>query len=248
MLRSLPGTMTSWRPRRWRCDPRRQASTPRGPDQPGARGPPEVPAGVPVRGGRRREGWRVRRDPRTAGSAGPARVFDTLLDEQTILGLALGAGCRPAADPRDPVPGLRPQREDQLRGEAARCRSSPTASTGTRWSYGSPGYGYQKGFGGHFHNDNSVAVLRDIPGLVIACPRGPRRGADPAHLRGRGARRRARVRLPRADRALPDRDLHAGQRRLVAATRTGWAMPIGRARMYGASTDLTIVTSPTASG
>jgi 2-oxoisovalerate dehydrogenase E1 component len=30
--------------------------------------------------------------------------------------------------------------------------------------------GYQKGFGGHFHNDNSIAALRDIPGLVLACP------------------------------------------------------------------------------
>ncbi len=32
------------------------------------------------------------------------------------------------------------------------------------------GLAYQKGFGGHFHNDNAVGVLRDIPGLVIACP------------------------------------------------------------------------------
>ena len=32
------------------------------------------------------------------------------------------------------------------------------------------GYGYQKGFGGHFHNDNGLGVLRDIPGLVIASP------------------------------------------------------------------------------
>ena len=32
------------------------------------------------------------------------------------------------------------------------------------------GLAYQKGFGGHFHNDNSVAVLRDIPGLVVAVP------------------------------------------------------------------------------
>ena len=29
---------------------------------------------------------------------------------------------------------------------------------------------YQKGFGGHFHNDNSIAVLRDLPGVVVACP------------------------------------------------------------------------------
>ena len=32
------------------------------------------------------------------------------------------------------------------------------------------GLAYQRGFGGHFHNDNSVAVLRDIPGLVLAVP------------------------------------------------------------------------------
>jgi 2-oxoisovalerate dehydrogenase E1 component len=31
-------------------------------------------------------------------------------------------------------------------------------------------FGYQKGFGGHFHNDNSIAALRDIPGLVVAAP------------------------------------------------------------------------------
>ncbi|MBA3537363.1 MAG: MFS transporter, partial [Tatlockia sp.] len=29
---------------------------------------------------------------------------------------------------------------------------------------------YQKGFGGHFHNDNSIAVLRDLPGVLVACP------------------------------------------------------------------------------
>ena len=29
---------------------------------------------------------------------------------------------------------------------------------------------YQKGFGGHFHNDNSLAVFRDIPGLIIGVP------------------------------------------------------------------------------
>ena len=41
------------------------------------------------------------------------------------------------------------------------------------------GLGYQRGFGGHFHNDNSLAVLRDIPGLVIACPSN---GADAARM------------------------------------------------------------------
>jgi 2-oxoisovalerate dehydrogenase E1 component len=30
--------------------------------------------------------------------------------------------------------------------------------------------GYQRGFGGHFHNDNSITALRDIPGLLVGCP------------------------------------------------------------------------------
>jgi 2-oxoisovalerate dehydrogenase E1 component len=41
------------------------------------------------------------------------------------------------------------------------------------------GLAYQKGFGGHFHNDNSFAVLRDVPGLVIAAPG---RGDDAAGM------------------------------------------------------------------
>ena len=32
------------------------------------------------------------------------------------------------------------------------------------------GLAYQENFGGHFHNDNAVAVLRDVPGLVLAVP------------------------------------------------------------------------------
>jgi 2-oxoisovalerate dehydrogenase E1 component len=35
------------------------------------------------------------------------------------------------------------------------------------------GYGYQRGFGGHFHNDDAVGVLRDIPGIVVASPARP---------------------------------------------------------------------------
>ena len=32
-----------------------------------------------------------------------------------------------------------------------------------------PGLAYQKGFGGHFHND-SLTIFRDIPGLILAVP------------------------------------------------------------------------------
>jgi len=33
-----------------------------------------------------------------------------------------------------------------------------------------PGLAYQKGFGGHFHNDNSLTIFRDMPGVILAVP------------------------------------------------------------------------------
>ena len=111
---------------------------------------------------------------------GVTRVFDTLLDEQTILGVALGCGVSGLL----PVPEIQylaylHNAEDQVRGEAA---TLPFFSNG---QYHNPmvlriaGYGYQKGFGGHFHNDDAVAVLRDIPGLIVASPS---RGDDAAAM------------------------------------------------------------------
>lgn len=108
---------------------------------------------------------------RLAARFGRARVIDTLLDEQSILGLAIGM----AQNGFTPIPEIQflaylHNAEDQLRGEAA---TLPFFSNG---QYTNPmvvrisGLGYQKGFGGHFHNDNSIAVLRDIPGLILACP------------------------------------------------------------------------------
>jgi 2-oxoisovalerate dehydrogenase E1 component len=102
---------------------------------------------------------------------GPARVFNTLLDETTILGLAIGAGHMGLL----PVPEIQylaylHNAIDQLRGEAC---STQYFSNG---QYRNPmvvrinSLAYQKGFGGHFHNDNSIAAIRDIPGLVIAVP------------------------------------------------------------------------------
>jgi 2-oxoisovalerate dehydrogenase E1 component len=40
-------------------------------------------------------------------------------------------------------------------------------------------FAYQRGIGGHFHNDNAVGALREIPGLVVAVPS---RGADAARM------------------------------------------------------------------
>ncbi len=111
---------------------------------------------------------------------GPDRVIDTLLDEQSVLGLAIGLGHNGFI----PMPEIQflaylHNAEDQLRGEAA------TLSFFSNGQFTNPmvlriaGLGYQKGFGGHFHNDNSLAVLRDIPGIVIACPS---RGDDAAMM------------------------------------------------------------------
>lgn len=102
---------------------------------------------------------------------GRRRVFNSLLDEQSILGTAIGL----AHNGILPIPEIQflaylHNAEDQIRGEAA------TLSFFSNGQYTNPmvvriaGLAYQKGFGGHFHNDNSLAVLRDIPGLIIACP------------------------------------------------------------------------------
>ncbi|MCA1661145.1 MAG: MFS transporter [Novosphingobium sp.] len=102
---------------------------------------------------------------------GGARVINTLLDEQAILGLAIGA----AHNGLLPIPEIQflayvHNAEDQIRGEAA---TLPFFSCGR---FTNPmviriaGLPYQKGFGGHFHNDNSLAVFRDIPGLILAVP------------------------------------------------------------------------------
>ncbi|WP_155373313.1 thiamine pyrophosphate-dependent enzyme [Catellatospora vulcania] len=102
---------------------------------------------------------------------GPARVFDTLLDETSILGLGLGAGLGGLL----PIPEIQylaylHNAEDQLRGEAASMRFFSQGAYRNPMVVRIAGLAYQKGFGGHFHNDHSVAVLRDIPGLVVAVP------------------------------------------------------------------------------
>ena len=63
--------------------------------------------------------------------------------------------------------------EDQLRGEAASLRFFSNGQYQNGMVVRVAGLAYQRGFGGHFHNDNSVAVLRDIPGLVLAVPSHP---------------------------------------------------------------------------
>ncbi len=109
-----------------------------------------------------------------------ARVFNTLLDETTILGLAQGLANLGML----PIPEIQylayyHNACDQIRGEAASLQFFSNGQYRNPMVVRIAGLGYQKGFGGHFHNDNSMAALRDIPGLTIACPS---RGDDAAMM------------------------------------------------------------------
>ncbi len=177
---------------------------------------------------------------------GAHRMIDTLLDEQSILGLAIGM----AQNGFVPMPEIQflaylHNAEDQLRGEAA---TLPFFSGG---QFTNPmvlriaGLGYQKGFGGHFHNDNSLAVIRDIPGVILAVPS---TGADAAMML------RECVRLARDEQRVvvflepialyPARDLHGDK---DGAWMTRYPAPdrmiaFGQVGVTGAGTDLAIVT------
>ncbi len=176
---------------------------------------------------------------------GDRQVFDTILDEQSILGLALGAGMNgmlPIAEIQ--YLAYLHNAEDQLRGEAA------TMSFFSGGQFLNPmvvriaSYGYQKGFGGHYHNDNSVAVLTDVPGLVIA---------SPAHPADAGPMLLSCVQLARSHGAVcaflePIARYHTtdlyddGDGLWQAPVDFETAVSIGRARVHGDGADGTIVT------
>ncbi len=111
---------------------------------------------------------------------GAGRVFNTLLDEQAILGLALGTAHLGFL----PIPEVQylayvHNAEDQLRGEACSLQFFSNDQFRNPTVVRIASFAYQKGFGGHFHNDNSLAVLRDIPGMIVAAPS---RGDDAVRL------------------------------------------------------------------
>ncbi len=181
---------------------------------------------------------------------GAGRVFDTLLDEQSILGLALGAGVSGLL----PVPEIQylaylHNAEDQLRGEAATLQFFSNGQYRNPMVVRVAGLAYQKGFGGHFHNDNAISVLRDIPGLVVAVPS---RGDDAAAM--------LRTCLAAADvdgavcvflepiALYHTRDLYDAADGCWLSPYPApqrWAeshVPIGRGRAYGDGTHVTLVT------
>jgi 2-oxoisovalerate dehydrogenase E1 component len=181
---------------------------------------------------------------------GAGRVFDTLLDEQAILGLGLGAGLSGLL----PVPEIQylaylHNAEDQLRGEAASLQFFSTGQYRNPMVVRVAGLAYQKGFGGHFHNDNAVGVLRDIPGLVVAVPSRARDAAPMLRTCLAAARVDGTVCVFLEPIALyHTRDLYEpgdGAWLSPYPSPQRWAqehMPIGRGRSYGGGTDLTLVT------
>jgi 2-oxoisovalerate dehydrogenase E1 component len=177
---------------------------------------------------------------------GAARVFDTLLDEQSILGLALGGGLAGLL----PVPEIQylaylHNAEDQLRGEAATQQFFSAGQFRNPMVLRVAGYGYQKGFGGHFHNDNAVGVLRDIPGLVIASPARPDDAAAMLRTCLAAAAADGSVCVFVEPIALyHTRDLHDdGDGGWLAPYPPPDAhVPAGQARRYGDGRDLTVVT------
>jgi 2-oxoisovalerate dehydrogenase E1 component len=174
------------------------------------------------------------------------RVFNTLLDEQTILGLAQGYANMGML----PIPEIQylayfHNACDQIRGEACSLQFFSNDQYRNPMVVRMAGLGYQKGFGGHFHNDNSIAALRDIPGLVVGCPS---RGDDAALML------RTLTALAKVDGRVSiflepialymAKDLHeAGDGGwLTAYPKPGEALPLGEGRVYGDGTDLLFVT------
>ena len=177
---------------------------------------------------------------------GGRRVFNTLLDETTILGLAQGYANMGML----PVPEIQylayyHNACDQIRGEAASLQFFSNGQYRNPMVVRIAGLGYQRGFGGHFHNDNSIAALRDIPGLVLGCPS---RGDDAVTML------RTLAALARVDGRVSvflepialymTKDLYdAGDGHWqFPYPKQGVAMPLGEGRVYGEGDDLLIIT------
>lgn len=179
---------------------------------------------------------------------GSYRVFNTLLDEQSILGLAQGFGTIGLL----PIPEIQylayiHNALDQLRSEACSLGFFSNNQFFNPMVIRIASMAYQKGFGGHFHNDNSIAALRDIPGLVLALPS---RGDDAVKVF------RTLIAAALTEKTIScflepialyfTRDLYEKNDKLwlTAYPAPGEFQPIGEGRLYPATRkpDLTIIT------
>jgi 2-oxoisovalerate dehydrogenase E1 component len=178
---------------------------------------------------------------------GARRVFNTLLDETMILGMAQGFANMGML----PIPEIQylayfHNACDQIRGEAASLQFFSNNQYANPMVVRIAGLGYQRGFGGHFHNDNSITALRDIPGLVVGCPS---RGDDAATML------RTLAALAKVDGRVSvflepialymTKDLYeAGDGQwLTTYPAPDEAMPLGEGRVYGEGNDDLVIFS-----
>ena len=166
---------------------------------------------------------------------GAARVFDTLLDEQSILGLALGAGLAgPAPVPEIQYLAYLHNAEDQLRGEAATLPFFSRGRVPQPMVVRVAGLAYQRASAG-----TSTTTTRSACCATSRAWWSPARPAPttrPRMLRtcvAAAIERRHGVGVPGADRALPQAGpVRDGRRRRGSPPIPARHAPIGRARVY----------------
>ena len=177
---------------------------------------------------------------------GERRVFNSLLDETSIIGFGIGF----AHNGFIPIPEIQflayfHNAEDQLRGEAATLPFFSKGQFTNPMVLRVPGLAYQKGFGGHFHNDNSLTVFRDIPGIILAVPSNGSDAVKMLRTSVKEAYKNGRVIVFIEPIALyMTKDLHSPKD-------GGWLftypeleneIPVGEFAVYGKSETLTIIT------
>jgi len=149
------------------------------------------------------------------GKAGLARVFNTELDETSILGLGMGFGHLGLIGlPEIQYLAYVHNAIDQIRGEACSLQYFSQDQFRNPMVVRIASLAYQKGFGGHFHNDNAVSALREIPGLLMAAPSNGLDAVGILRTLVAAARVDGRVStFHRADRPVHDARSARGQRR-----------------------------------
>ena len=175
---------------------------------------------------------------------GSARVINTLLDEQSILGLGIGAAHNGLlADHRDPVPRLRPQCRgpDPRRGGDAELLLERPIHQPDDHPHRRPRL--PEGLRRPFPQRQQP---RRLPRHSRADPRLPeqrrRRGRDAARMRPARARGAEGGRLRRADRALHDPRPARGRRRAVDRRPTPRR---ARRSRSGSASSASMATAPT---
>ncbi|MFO1076429.1 MAG: thiamine pyrophosphate-dependent enzyme [Planctomycetota bacterium] len=179
---------------------------------------------------------------------GSGRVFNTILDETTILGHAQGmaqAGCLPF--PEIQYLAYLHNAIDQIRGEAASLQFFSNGHCQNPMVVRIAGLAYQKGFGGHFHNDNSFGAILEIPGLIFGVPSRADDAVTMLRTMTAAAAQHGKVCVFLEPIALyMQKDLHAANDGLwqFGYPPPDELMPLGEGRVYGAEEgdQLTIAT------